>query len=252
MTAALMEEWRKGFNERMRQQKRSILLFLDNATCHPHLELSIVQLAWFPPNTTSVTQPMDQGVINCVKVNYWKLVMQSLIVNMELSSSASELAHSIYVLDALIWITEAVKQVLPETVKSCFQKAKFMLGVNEDVEINSNNTKNLQEALNTANFGNIRAEDYVNLDMDVATEADLNEKTSLLRSISKQRNKIKSYSQKKKSPITESSVKTYSDALKQLKGLETFAVTRNDSDLFKTISRARMIENRAYESTSYN
>jgi hypothetical protein len=40
MTTALMEEQLKGFNERMRQQKRSIVLFLDNATCHPHLELS--------------------------------------------------------------------------------------------------------------------------------------------------------------------------------------------------------------------
>jgi hypothetical protein len=68
---------------------------------------------------------------------------------MESSSSASELAPSISVLDALIWVAEAVKQVSPETVKSCFQKAKFMLGVNEDVKINSNNTKNLQEALIT-------------------------------------------------------------------------------------------------------
>jgi hypothetical protein len=32
MTAALMEEWLMGFNERMRQQMRCILLFLDNAT----------------------------------------------------------------------------------------------------------------------------------------------------------------------------------------------------------------------------
>jgi hypothetical protein len=117
MTAALMEEWLKGFNERMRQQKRSILLFLDSATRHPHLQLSNVRLAWLPPNTISVTQPMDLGVINCVKANYRKLVMQSLIANVESSSSAPKLARSISVLKALIWIAEAVKQVSPETVK---------------------------------------------------------------------------------------------------------------------------------------
>jgi hypothetical protein len=50
-----------------------------------------------------------------------------------------------------------------------------MLGVNEDVEINSNDTENLHEALHHANFGSIRAEDYVSTDMDVATEADLND-----------------------------------------------------------------------------
>jgi hypothetical protein len=69
MTAALMEEWLKGFNESARQQKKSIPLFLDSATCHPHLQLSNVRLAWFPPNTTNVTQPIDLGVINCVKAN---------------------------------------------------------------------------------------------------------------------------------------------------------------------------------------
>jgi hypothetical protein len=155
MTAALMEDWLKGFNERMKQQKRRILWFLDNATCHPHLELSNVQLAWFPSNTTIVTQPMDQEVINCVKLNYRKLVMQSLIANTESSSSASQLARSISVLDAGMWIAEAVKQVSPETVKSCFQKAKFMLGGNEDVEIKSNNTENLQELTSATLWRNL-------------------------------------------------------------------------------------------------
>jgi hypothetical protein len=44
----------------------------------------------------------------------------------------------------------------------------------ETVAEYSNNTENLQEALNRANFGNIMAEDYVNIDVDVKTEADLN------------------------------------------------------------------------------
>jgi hypothetical protein len=59
--------------------------------------------------------------------------------------------------------------------------------------------------------------------------------------------------EEEESPITESSVKTYSDALKHLKDLENFALTRNDSDLFGTISRARTVtENHAYKSTSYS
>jgi hypothetical protein len=75
------------------------------------------------------------------------------------------------VLGQKMWNTEAVKQVPPETVKSCFQKAKFMLGGSEDVEIKSNNTKNLQEAVSHAKFSNIRAEDYANIDVYVATDA---------------------------------------------------------------------------------
>jgi hypothetical protein len=44
---------------------------------------------------------------------------------MDATSSATELAKSILVLDAVIWIAEATKQVSPQTVQQCFQKAKF-------------------------------------------------------------------------------------------------------------------------------
>jgi transcriptional regulator of heat shock response len=90
------------------------------------------------------------------------------------------------------------------------------LGVNEVVEINSNNTENLQEALNHANFDNIRATVHVNIDMDVATEADLNRINQFIEAHQQAEEQDQELeSEEKESPITESSVKTYSDALKQ-------------------------------------
>ncbi|XP_025191174.1 tigger transposable element-derived protein 6-like [Melanaphis sacchari] len=38
MTAEIMEQWLQYFNADMRSQNRNILLFLDNATCHPYIE----------------------------------------------------------------------------------------------------------------------------------------------------------------------------------------------------------------------
>jgi hypothetical protein len=142
--------------------------------------------------------------------------MQSLIANTESSSSASKLAHSISVLDAVMWIAAAVKQVSPETVKSCFQKAKFMLGCNEDVDINSNNTENLQEALSHANFGNIRAEDYVNIDVNVTTESDLNDINHFIEDHQQAEEQDWELESEEESPIAELSVKMYSNALKRL------------------------------------
>jgi hypothetical protein len=104
-----MEEWLTAFNAKMKQQNRNVLLFLDKATCRPHIELPNVRLAWFPPNTTSISQLMGQGVVKCVKLNYRKLIMRSLLANMNAASSATELAKSISVLDAVIWIAEATK-----------------------------------------------------------------------------------------------------------------------------------------------
>jgi hypothetical protein len=65
---------------------------------------------------------MDQRVIKCVKLKYCKLLMhvklkyrkllmQSLLANTEASSSGTQLAKSISVLDTVIWIAEMAKQV---------------------------------------------------------------------------------------------------------------------------------------------
>lgn len=98
MTAAIMEEWLLEFNKRMHKQKRNILLFLDNASSHPHLELSNITLAFFPPNTTSILQPMDQGVIRCIKVHYRKQLLRELLANMDTAPNVSALSSKVTLL----------------------------------------------------------------------------------------------------------------------------------------------------------
>jgi hypothetical protein len=51
--------------------------------------------------------------------------MRSLPANMDAASSATELAKSILVLDAVIWIAEATKQVSPQTVQRCFSESQI-------------------------------------------------------------------------------------------------------------------------------
>ena len=146
MTSHIMEEWLTTFNGRMKMQNRHVLLFLDNTTCHPHIKFSYVRLAWFPQNTTSVSQPMDQGIIRNVKVHYRKLLMQYLFANMDCTPSGSELARNVSVLDAVIWISQAVKKLLPETATRCFEKAGFFTGeVTASVE-NENDQQDLKIA----------------------------------------------------------------------------------------------------------
>jgi len=157
MMSQIMEEWLTAFNGRMKMQNRHVFLFLDNATCHPHIKFSNVRLAWFPPNTTSVSQPMDQGIIRNVKVHCHKLLMQSLLANMDCTSSSSELARNVSVLDAVIWISQAVKKLLPETVTRCFEKAGFFTGeVIANVE-NENDQQELQNCMNEDAFSNCNA-----------------------------------------------------------------------------------------------
>jgi len=51
-------------------------MVLDNCSAHPHVTgLKAIKLFFLPPNTTSVTQPMDQGIINSFKVHYKHLLI---------------------------------------------------------------------------------------------------------------------------------------------------------------------------------
>jgi hypothetical protein len=59
-------------NREMKNLNRKMILFLDNATCHPDIKLTNIQLSFLPPNTSSVCQLLDLGVIKAFKAQYRK------------------------------------------------------------------------------------------------------------------------------------------------------------------------------------
>jgi hypothetical protein len=67
MTTDIMIEWLNVLNRKMKNLNRKVALFLDNATCHPDIKLTNIQLPFLPPNTSSVCQPLDLGVIKSLK-----------------------------------------------------------------------------------------------------------------------------------------------------------------------------------------
>lgn len=88
MTESILENWLILFNNRLIRENRKIILFLDD----PKLILSHLKLAWLPPNTTSLTQPMDQGIIiYCVRIYYRRFLTQSLIANIYQINSTLEI-----------------------------------------------------------------------------------------------------------------------------------------------------------------
>jgi len=53
-------------------------LILDNASVHgiaSDLELKHLKIIFLPPNTTSMTQPMDAGIIQTIKLRYRKALV---------------------------------------------------------------------------------------------------------------------------------------------------------------------------------
>jgi len=71
MTTKLYQEWINGWDCKLRQQDRHILLLQDNFSGHvPPTGLTNIHVENFAPNLTSHVQPADAGIIQCFKAHY--------------------------------------------------------------------------------------------------------------------------------------------------------------------------------------
>ena len=100
---------------------------MDNAPSHPHSlkELSNIKVLFFPPNATSVLQPLDQGVIQNVKTLYKKRLLRHVLTRVDSSASLKDIQANVSVLDACQWISSALKEVKDSTVNKCFKRCGF-------------------------------------------------------------------------------------------------------------------------------
>lgn len=183
MTREIMSEWLLQFDRKMGMQKRQVILFLDNAASHPReLKLKNVKIIFLPPNTTSVCQPLDQGIIQNFKFNYRHLILKHVLTRMEDVQSLSELTKSINVLEALYFIKTAWHKVNSSTIKNCFGKAGFRKSEcnlecsvqidydpEEDLPL-STVAELLRHAKNLGATDPQNIEDFMNLDGNITTE----------------------------------------------------------------------------------
>ena len=64
MDGTLFEEWLHELYRKFEMQGRKVVMVVDNFPVHPEvLGLKVINLRLLPPNTTSCTQAIDQGVI---------------------------------------------------------------------------------------------------------------------------------------------------------------------------------------------
>ncbi|GFO02073.1 tigger transposable element-derived protein [Plakobranchus ocellatus] len=123
MTSDIFISWLQKLDRKFLLQGHSVAMIVDNCPAHPSVDnLKAIKLVFLPPNTTSILQPCDQGIINSFKRNYRKAVVQRYLVHIDTGCPAT---FNILVLEALYLMKKAWDDIRTSAVANCFCPAGF-------------------------------------------------------------------------------------------------------------------------------
>lgn len=121
VTSEIFEKEIRNWDQELHRQKRNILLMIDNCPAHPEIEnLRAIKLVFLPPNTTAALQPMDQGIIACLKQHYKKMVLCKMISCFDEAKD-----FNFTLLDGILTINTAWNRVSEKTIVNCYKHAGF-------------------------------------------------------------------------------------------------------------------------------
>ena len=168
MTSEIFIKWITKLDKRFHRQQRKIVMVIDNCPAHPNVKgLNSIKLVFLPPNTTSKTQPCDQGIIQNLKVHYRKKVLMK-----QITCAEKKIEFNLTVLDALRLLQQAWFNVTPTTISSCFRHAGFQVSniTNTPEEVDDDD-----DDIPLAHLVGLNFTDYANADNDVPTTEPITE-----------------------------------------------------------------------------
>ena len=103
---------------------RKIALLIGNCPAHPSVsDLTKVQLVFLPPNTNSVLQQMDQGVMRSLKTHCRGTVVRQLCRTL----NKMKMLQKISILQAMKILVSSWEAVSAQTIVNCFRKTDITL-----------------------------------------------------------------------------------------------------------------------------
>lgn len=142
MTSYLFTEYLISLNKKFKNSNRKIILFLDNCPAHPDIQLSNITLCFFPAKTTSLLQPLDQGIIHSVKAKYSNYLQSYNQSQIESKCDKIKLPD---ILDAMVFVKKAWDDVTSTTITNCFKRAFFQCITPDDISSDDDDSTNNYE-----------------------------------------------------------------------------------------------------------
>ncbi|XP_020297967.1 jerky protein homolog-like, partial [Pseudomyrmex gracilis] len=99
------------------------VLYVDNCTAHPNiLSKDNIISRFFPPNTTSLIQPMDQSCLQCLKLQYRQKLMTYIIDCVNRGETLQNSLKKITIKEVIFWASSAWEHVSPVTIRKSWNK----------------------------------------------------------------------------------------------------------------------------------
>lgn len=173
MTSTIWREIIKELDDKFTIKNKKILLLIDNASCHKlDFEPKSIEIVFMPPCTTSLIQPLDQGmlylpilvhtkyfflflyvtgIIQSFKSHYRKCLVREQILAAE-GGIMAKFLKSISILRALYIIKRTWWLVTPQTIQNCFKKAGIHDGIHVADSLDDINSSDVQVYCETDGF----------------------------------------------------------------------------------------------------
>lgn len=173
MTKDIWSEWLKEWDKNLRKENRNILLLIDNCSAHVDVSgLTYINVVRLPPNTTSLIQPCDMGIIRTLKAYCRHEMRKEIIDQLEDTSrelSANDLAKKLNILDGMRMISRGWSNVSEQTIVNCWKKAGLVPKENGDeTEENQEVDILLPEGMSVAEF-----DSWIQIDSDIQTDEEI-------------------------------------------------------------------------------
>lgn len=144
MKQPIFEKWLKKFDNDMRRQRRHVALLIDSAGAHNDCEvgLSHITVIRLPPGTTSLTQPLDAGIIRSFKALYSQEMLE-VVARIRMKAKSAKVS----IPNAKLWpcFARAWKRVTPGCIRNCFAQVPvidpekkhqlYVLGIDSEAQI---------------------------------------------------------------------------------------------------------------------
>ena len=117
MCGELFEEWLHVLNIKFHRKEWKVVMIIDNCPAHPYIEnVKAMTVVFLPKNTTSITQPIDQGIIRSLEAKYCTILVCCIITVLDNNKAILK----VNIVEAMYMLTKSWDQVSTTTIVNFF------------------------------------------------------------------------------------------------------------------------------------